>query len=264
MFLAINGIEFPAAVQTLTEPPRLIGSTSVADDGSAVRSEQATKLDFDFDSVPMSSADAHAWANLIRGHGHRFGFETFYAASGLGPVAGYVGATLVTTHPKFGTKNLSLAATTGTISFAAALGAAWSIGVWRYESAAWHHYFARSTEAGTGGWYDGVWNAGLTYAWLTVASGTATIANTSGAAVEYDDLVLLPFVVPTSWPTVWGVSAVAFSDLARLNVTGDAVAEGGTRVMVGGTGTIKVLASKLEGVAFSAANRVLPIQLAAA
>ena len=260
-FLAINGIEFPAEVQTLMEPPRLIGSTSVADDGSAVRSEQGTKLDFEFNSLPMSAADAHAWANLIRGHGHRFGFETFYAASGLGPVAGYVGATLITTHPKFGTKNLNLAATTGTISFAAALGSFWTVLVWRYESAAWHHYTVNS--AGQK-WVDGVRNDAATTTWLSVTSGTATIANTSGAAVEYDELVLLPFVTPTSWPEVWGVSAVAFSDLARLNVTGDAVAESGTRVMIGGTGSIKVLASKLDGAAWSAANRVLPIQLAAA
>jgi len=36
--------------------------------------------------------------------------------------------------------------------------------------------------------------------WLSVASGTATIVNATGAAVDYDDLVLLPFLPIVTWP----------------------------------------------------------------
>ena len=232
-FLLVNGVELgdlisePSGVQ---EGRREIGETTPAYDGTLRKSRQSIKHDLEFETTPMLSATALAWESLIRGLGEKWSFDTdLYGSKGLGPTAGYV-ASRTTSGPKFGAGELSVTATTGTISFAASLGSNWTAAFWRYESAAWHHYVI--TSAATK-WYDGVSDDAHATTWFAVASGTATITNTTGAAVLYDDLVLLPFLPVSTWPTVWGVAASAFSLLPRLTLSGDAIPEASTRTVIG-------------------------------
>ena len=232
-FLTVNAIELgdsiaePAGVK---EGRREIGETSAAYNGTLRKSRQSIKNDLEFETVPMLSATALAWESLIRGLGEHWSFDSdLYGSKGLGPTAGY-DASRTTSGPKFGAGELSVTGVTGTISFAAALGSNWTACVWRYESAAWHHYVI--TSAGTK-WYDGVSDDAHSTIWFEVASGTATISNTAGAAVLYDDLVLLPFLPVSTWPTVWGVATSAFSALPKLTIAGDAVPEATTRTVMG-------------------------------
>jgi len=100
-FLLVNGLEVPVAIDSLTEPCRLIGDTSEADDGTLRKSEQAIKLDFDFSTTPLSPADARAWACLLRGLGDVWSFDShLYSSKGVPPSAG--NGTQVAGTPKFG------------------------------------------------------------------------------------------------------------------------------------------------------------------
>lgn len=228
--LVIAGITFPGAADSGSESEREVGSTTPAFDGTLRRSRLSVKLDMRCETTPQTLASAAAWSSLIRGLGEVWSFDSsLYSASGLGPYGSPV-YTLASTHPKFGAKNLSLNADTGTLSYAPTFGTDWAVMVWRYETNVWIHYTAYSDGKK---WVDGVRNDAATTTFLSVAAGLVTLANTSGSAVEYDDLVFLPFLPPTTWPPVWGVAAVAFSPLPRLNVTGSAITEGGARMMLG-------------------------------
>lgn len=232
-FLTVNGVELGGSISEprgIAESRREIGESTNAFDGTLRKSRQSIKHDLEFETTPMTSANALAWESLIRGLGEVWSFDSsLYGSKGLGPTAGYT-ASRTTSGPKFGAGELSVDATTGSISFAASLGSNWTAAFWRYESAAWHHYVI--TSAGTK-WYDGVSDDGHSTTWFSVSSGTATIANTTGAAVLYDDLVLLPFLPISTWPTVWGVASSAFSLLPKLTIAGDAIPEATSRSVMG-------------------------------
>jgi len=231
-WLTVNGVELGGSIQegSAQETRREIGDTTPAYDGTLRKSRLSVKRDLEFETTPMTSANALAWESYLRGLGERWSFDTsLYGSKGLGPVAGYA-ATNPAGTPKFGAAILRVTATTGAISYAAALGSNWTAMFWRYETAVWHHYTVLSDGKK---WYDGVRNDALSTTWFSVASGTATITNTTGSAVDYDDLVLLPFLVPADWPPVFGVASSAFSNLPSLTLAGDIIPEATTRSALG-------------------------------
>lgn len=239
--LLINGLGLSAIMATASEPKserRDIGDDAVASDGTTRVTRQTSKVDLSFTSTQLTNGDAFAWQSLICGEGEVFPFDaSLYGSKGLGPSAS-TAATLVSSHPKFGAKNLQLGATTGTITFSAAalnIFAAYvghTVMVWRYESAAWHHYVVRSD--GTI-WKDGSTAGSPTATWLTVntTTGDVTIANTSGSAVEYDDLVVLPFQVLDAWPGTFAAATRAFPGLPMVELSGDLVPEQSYRQALG-------------------------------
>lgn len=258
-FLAINGLTVPIAVNSFDETPREIGGMEAAYDGTARLSRQSTKHDCAFEMTPQASADALAWESLIRGLGQQWSFlSSLYGTKGLGPTAGYV-ATQTATGGKFAGR-LTVTATTGAISYAAALGSNWAAMFWRFESAAWHHHIILSS--GTK-YLDGVVSVAST-SYFAVASGTATITNVTGSDVDYSDLVLLPYLPISTWPATWGIAAAAFSSLPLLNVTGDAVPETTTRSMLGKVSKSELLPAVVAGASFKANVRRLSVELSEA
>jgi hypothetical protein len=255
-FLTINGIEIPVREGTLDETIREIGATTPAFDGTMRRTRQAVKHDLEFKTTPLEATEAYAWDSLIRGLGHHWSFDSsLYSSKGLGPDAGYV-ATQSGAGGKF-TGRLSVTATTGTITFSNAWsGGAWTYMVWRFESGAWHHYTADSTGRK---WLDGVRNDAAVTTWASLPSGTITLANTTGSAVLYDDLVVVPYLLPTTWPPIFGVAAVAFSDLSRLTLAGDALPEATSRTVQGDASATFVKA--VIGGSFRTNGRVLSVKL---
>lgn len=246
--LLVNGISAAAIIAAGDEPKgarRDVGDSGQAVDGTTRVSRRARKVDLSFKSQPLADADAAMWEAFLVGDGEAWNFDvSLYGSKGRGPSAS-TAATLVSTHPKFGAKNLNLGATTGTITYAAAalnLFAAYvgyTVMFWRYESAAWHHYVVRSDGAK---WKDGVRNDAASTTFLTVntTTGDVTIANATGSAVEYDDLVVLPFLVDDLWPQTFAAATAAYSSLPYLNLTGDLVREQATRVAVGEVSTTHV------------------------
>jgi hypothetical protein len=239
--LLINGINVGPLISAGEEPRgvrRDIGDVGQAVDGTSRVSRRARKNDLEFKSPAIDDDEANVWEQFVTGMGEVWNFDvSLYGSKGLGPSASVL-ATLVTSHPKFGAKNLSLGATTGSITYAAAalniFGAyeGHTVMVWRYESSAWHHYVVRSD--GTI-WRDGTTAGSPSASWLSVntSTGNVVIANTSGGAVEYDDLVVLPFQVFDEWPKVFAAATAAFSQLPFLNLSGDLVKEQAVRSVLG-------------------------------
>lgn len=252
-FLTINGVALSAAVDSFEEQPREIGERDTSFNGTGVVSRQTTKRDVSFDTTVLTPTEGRAWDKLLRGEGHVWSFDSsFYSSKGLGPNAGYV-ATQSGSSGKF-TGHLSVSATTGTITFATQLGTTWALMYWRFESAAWHHHIINSDGVK---YLDGVVDVGAT-TYIAVSGGSVTITNATGSPVLYDDLVVVPFVVPAAWAAVWGVAATAFPSLPRLSVAGDFDPE--ARTMLG-----EVTSGKLQpatiGSTFYAATRKLKVAL---
>ncbi len=256
-FLTVNGIPSTCAEDSLTETLREIGSTAAAFDGTITKTRQSTKTDLKFGTIPLSSADALAWSNLLRGKGETWSFTSHvYGSKGLGAssLANYsVGA-----GGKFG-NGLALGSGTGTASFVAVLGSIWTAAFWlSVNGAASDHYIIDSTGRK---WFNGVRNdATSTSAFFAVTAGTAVLTNASGFTNVYDDLVLLPYLVPTSWPEVWGIATTASSSLPSLTIAGDIVSEASTRTCLGSVESTKPLRGTLSGVT-AATHRVLDVAL---
>ncbi len=249
-FLAINGVELRVAVDSFSEKPREIGEHDTSFNGTGVVSRQGTKRDCAFETVLFTPTEGRAWDKLLRGEGHVWSFDSsFYSSKGLGPNAGYV-ATILAGSAKFGASQLSLTATTGTITFATQLGSTWSLMFWRYESGAWHHYIICSD---TTEYYDGAAGAYAT-TWIAVSGGSVTITNATGSAVLYDDLVVLPFVVPATWAAIWGVAATAFPSLPSLSAAGDFDPE--ARTVKGMVSSGKLQPAVISGVLYAAVRKL--------
>lgn len=236
--LALHGINLGSIMAANAEPKitvRDIGDTSVAVDGTSRLTRSATKYDTTFKSIPLTRTDANAWRSLIRGEGDCWSFDAnLYSGKGQGPSAS-TNVTQSAGSAKYGAGKLSVGATTGTVTYPSAVNAfglntLWTVGVWRFESAAWHHYVVRSD--GTK-WLDGVVDGAAVTTWLTVGSGNVTIANATGSPVLYDDLVVLPFEVLDAWPAQWFAAGVAFGAPPVLPLTGDLVHEQASRAVIG-------------------------------
>lgn len=245
--LSINNIVLSAIIAAGEEPKgsrRDIGGESVATDGTTIITRSSRKRDLSFRTIYLSEGDAHAWESLLIGEGEVWNFDTsLYGSKGMGPSAS-VGATIVGSATKFGAGKLNLAATTGSISFSFPTinlfngsQILWTASVWRSTDSGvtWTNYIVRGTAfAQVAKWVDGVRNDGAVTTWLTVGTdGKVTIANTSGSAVQYDDLVVLPYWVLDAWPPGFGTSNRAWPPLPFLEVSGSWVTEQAFRRVFG-------------------------------
>lgn len=239
MKLALNGINLGALILASDEPReslRDVGDTSVAADGSTRISRRRRKRDIAFRTVPLTNAQAHAWLCLLTGEGEAWSFDSsVYGSKGTGPSA-ITNTSQGAPSPKYGSGRLSVGATTGSITYGGVAvngwggSSDWTVMLWRYEGAAWVHYVVRSDGAK---WVNGVRTDGASTTWLTVSAGNVTIANTTGAAVLYDDLVVLPFLVLDDWPAQVFAAGAAYGSLPVGRVTGDLVTEASSREVLG-------------------------------
>lgn len=226
-FLTVNKIAISVANESAqVEEQEHGGARSRAHDGTLRSFVQAFKRAWSVETPIETQANLEAIKALARGRGHHWNFDAdLYSDKGLNGSAN-TGTTQTAGSAKFGAGKMTVGATTGTITFAANLGTRWTVMVWRYEGAAWVHYIVTYDGTTTKKWVDGVSNDGASTTWLSVSGGSATIANTTGAAVHYDDLVLLDYVMPTGWAATWGVLTAAFSALPVLSVDGDLIPNG--------------------------------------
>lgn len=266
-WLAINGLNVGSLALVGEKPKgerRDIGDMSPAGDGSMSVTRQTRKRDLKFTTRPLTGGDAHAWESLLIGEGERWNFDANeYGSKGTGPVAGSF--SIVASAGKFGAGFLRLPATTGSMTFAAVVTnlfggtADWTVMIWRFETGAWHHYIVRSD---TAKWVDGARNDAASTTWLTVVGGNVILANASGSAVDYDDLVCLPFKIVDSWAPVFGTSTSSFSALPYLNATGNLVNEQPTRRVLGMVSETVLVAS--SGGSRQADMKQLEVELKAA
>lgn len=220
-FLRLNGIPVPVLDGSAKlRAPEELGQSERAVDGSLRIHRRAIKQPWDFSIAHQVAATALAFRDLLLGKGQTWGFDSnLYGSKGTGPSAAtnaVQGATA-----KYGAGGCTLTATSGTITWIALpllSGGPWTVSVWRKVGAgAWVHYL--KTSAGSV-WTDGVLTGSTAWLTVTTAAGAVKIDADAASTTHIDDLVVLPYAVPSDWPASIHGYGAAFSPLARLYADG--------------------------------------------
>jgi hypothetical protein len=260
--LVINGLTFPGKKDSFEESIREVGSTSPAADGTMRKSRIALKTDLKGEATVQDKSVAASWANLIRGLGHRFSYDTsLYSADGFIPST-FTGCSVDAAEKKYGAA--SMAITNGN---SAVYSDWWTVGatalLWRQTaSAGGFTHFIVTYDGSTHNYWQGsgVKTAGAPGAWVTLASNDIVLTG-DGATRWYDDLVLLPYVIPDAWASsifTWRNTTV-WSNLPHLIISGDNVQEATTRTVLGSASTKLVTATVAS--TRSGAHRNVSIEL---
>jgi hypothetical protein len=176
--------------------------------------------------LPISEAEA--WRSFLEGEGHVFSGTTSASSKGLTPSSA-TGWSFNDTGAYGGTGGF-LSTGAGTISWPTALSGAWTFLVQINLSGTWVHYISCSDGRK---WADGVRNDALsTFDTAIGVSSGSMFATAALAGLRMDDLVLLPFSIPTDWaPSLFTFhDAQAFAPLPRITAGGDVY--GGTATAV--------------------------------
>lgn len=236
--LLVNNIPFPAADGGLETSLREIGAVGQAFDGSLRRTRSAIKRDLSVASVLLPASEALAWQRLLEGEGELWTFDAgFFGSKGTGPTGSIEAAAIVPGEGRFGAAALRVALG-DTVSYAGLYAAGYTAILWRRPAggagATWAHWVVRSDGAR---WRDGATTTDPAPPVFAASGGGVTITGSGeGTAVYVDELVVLPFLVPDSWPAaIYGLAALGrtFSSLPRLVLSGTAILEGGTRTVLG-------------------------------
>lgn len=221
-FLVVNGITFPADSATGNRKPSIIGDRKRAYLGSMRSSQTVIKRTWDVSLKPAIQSDADAYEGLIQGLGHSWSFDVdlYSDKKGLGKKAQTGTVTPAVAGGKFGNK-VQIAALSN-VTWAAGLPTtSYTVMVWRLETAVWHHYVVRKNGGTTNKWKDGASNDGVATTWLTVnGSGDVVLGDVAVGPDDFDDLVALPYVIPSSWPAAIFAAGVAWQPLPELGVSG--------------------------------------------
>jgi len=218
-FVLINNYAVPVGVDDASEVQTSIGDSDRTVGGAMIRSIRATKRTWTITTPPLAPALADAIKHLLAGDGdvwhfNESGSDWQWSVKGVGKASGS-GTSLVA--GKFG-RGVRIAAA-GQVTFTTNTGAVWSVMLYYYTGGAWHHYIVRSDGAK---WVDGVSNNAASTPFIANTSTTTTLGD-SGAAgnQDFDDMVVLPYLVHAGMAAAFGTSAYAFSDLPNLNLRGD-------------------------------------------
>lgn len=241
-FLRLNNIAIPVAAGSASRSVDEVGDRSRAASGSMRVSRRALKDSYAGSTVPKAAETAEVYRDLILGLGHRWSFDShLYSSKGLGPADTHGTVTAETSgvsggrFPYDGVNGgvLRLANPGDYIEYRPTTddSAAWTVMVSREESSVWVNYILSSAQAG--GWVDGVLDPLLdTSAWLVVSvvtdrANSILITNESSNS-DFDELVFLPFAIPSSWPI--DIHDLAWSDLPKLRAEGDWIRRGSAQV----------------------------------
>jgi hypothetical protein len=222
--LTIGGVTVPALARNAKGRPVNVEDWDKAFDGTPRGVIRSSKRSWELQLVPKAQTLAYAFAQLLKGEGHAWSFDSDLASSrGLWPNAGH-SATIVASG-RYGSR---MHVPTGTsITYGANLGSNWTLAVWRLENAAWNHYIITS---GGHKWQNGFRQDGLNTIWLGVSSGSVTISGTTAVTTneDFDDLRALPYVIDDSWGSqIYAEDGVrAISALPILSAGGSLIVNG--------------------------------------
>lgn len=201
--LLINGIDIPVSSSSWEEENNEIGERQRSLSGSVIDTIRARFDSWKGESITTDPVQARALRGLLNGSGHGWSFDVdLYSTKGLGPEAGHNGA-VSASSPKYGAKRLEVT-TSGSIAWNLGITAsiAWTVSLWRIESSVWHHYVINYMGQK---WKDGARNDGLSVTFIAVNSTVSgcVVLNGGGSAAEYyDDLIVVPYTMPTDWPGI--------------------------------------------------------------
>lgn len=292
--VTINGVPWPMAVDSVDEQPEDIGEhTARSLNGNGTATRIARKRRWAGRSTFHAAAEGEAWRRFVEGEGQSWTFASGNAisAKGLGPSSGSftVSASdgvhgLGKVTPASGNSvGFTLAKRLGVAGgWAATKG--WTILVWKRlsvgdggDGTAYHHFVisgavgvtrgASANPVGVSQWRGGVAGNYSVGNWLSVGTTTALWGYSNAgaaAAYAYSGLVVLPFVIPSSWVASLAAFHAASSWSAvpgAVRLGGDVVADAGGPVDV--IGRVKRLPQRslvLNGTRVSNA-RILELEL---
>lgn len=232
--LAVNGIELPISVDTLSCSLEEVGESKRMEDGSLVVDRRAEKRVYDFELSPMPAAAALFLRDVLLGRGDVWAFDSHLYSSRGQPVAGT--GYLDSTHVQFGAESLRVdgsAGQTATWPFTTGLGV--TVFAWGYDSA-WALRVASFREGSSAPDFTADVSSGgvvtapgdwATY-WDIASAGVLRVA--PGVDVWLDDVWVIPRAlvgVPAATRDAWlaGIAALALpkGPAPRLTVTGDVI-----------------------------------------
>lgn len=192
----------------------------------------------DFATTVQEGANAEALKGLVEGQGLHWSFDAgFHSDFGVLPAAiGTCSIVSTSPAPKFGNNYLRIPSASS-ISWTFILDGIHrrcSVVLWYYLSAAWHqHIITFTDDARVTHWRDGVTtgtpfgvsvlsvpNADRTVTWTITLTG---VNPTTGANLQadLDDLVFVPYHIPSSWVAALYARTRAFSALPYLELSGE-------------------------------------------
>lgn len=227
--LKLNGIVVPVLDGTAKHEPVELGDDDErAEDESLIVERRAIKERYGLVIAHRTNAHALAWRDLILGKGHYWSFDDttkgLYSSKGLGPTGSVTGVTLQTTSPYLGAGRVKIALGTNSLSYAMGAQPALTAMVARNVNGfGWNHYIKDS--AGNV-WTDGVLVGSAPFVTLTAGTGTVKLDGDATFDTFFDELVLLPFLLPSDWPAqmyAWNNSGKQWSPLELLTATGELI-----------------------------------------
>lgn len=191
----------------------------------------------DFESTIIDGETAEAFKGLIDGLGLHWGFDDgFHSDHGVMPTSLGTSSLVASVPPKFGANSLRVPSAT-TIQWQFVLDGVHrrcSVILWYYLSAAWHqHIITFTDDARVTHWRDGVTtgtpygvtvasvvNADRTVSWTLTLTGVNPTTG-ANAQADFDDLVFVPYHIPSTWVAALYARTRAFSALPYLELSGE-------------------------------------------
>lgn len=229
-FATINGWALPVLEDGVDDGEEVVGDVGNTFAGGTMTAIRKRKNEIDVDIAPVNQEDGWGIRGLAKGAGHRWSFDDAatggvdrwkYSSRGLPLATGTLLRSTTTPSPKFGTAYGEIAAA-GVVTWNTGYTGDTTLMVWFYTSAAWHHYIVKSDGKK---WVDGVRNDAASTPFIAIsAGGIVTLGDAaSGVDQQFDDLVVLNFLITTGMAVAFGTATLAFSDLPKLHLGGDVV-----------------------------------------
>lgn len=221
-FLKLNEFTVSVKADSAGQSNVEYGSFGYSYSGLPIKNVRAVKREWSLNTTLMLPADARTLIGLLLGHGHHWSFDNAtyfkYSSKGLGPTTGTTAyLARQTTSIKYGTASADITANQ-LVQWNTNYTNDWTIMVWRKSGGNTNHYIVNSNGQK---WVDGVRNDAAATAFITMSSGNVRLGDvTVGSTQQFDDLVVVPFIISPNFCEVFGVNTQAFSDLPKLNATG--------------------------------------------
>jgi hypothetical protein len=236
-FLSINGIDLSSYLRiqgTKRPEPILVGENRRAFDGSIRRDVLARKPRWRFRTKPLTQQESDAIVNLVEGLGDVLAMEDRYTSKGFF-VFDFDGGDVYAAGKYGNALNWMDPDPAHYIEYdSPILVGSPSIWGWRYNGATWDHYIRRYSD-------NACWKNGVTLAlgsWpvdVTVDTSLGRIRFTGDTATPFDDWVIFPSAIPTTWAAdIYAEhNARAWTAGPKRRVTGDAMPGAVARTMRG-------------------------------
>ncbi|AGC44585.1 hypothetical protein MYSTI_03273 [Myxococcus stipitatus DSM 14675] len=216
--LTLSGIPLPVlADRGLTYTPTLLGEHRRAFSGWLRTSERREVITYAGNTGPLSQEEARAYRGLLKGEGHVWNFDVGMRSNTFLLPSGTVGTMSVWAGGRFGAcLRMSVSSS---ITLPVALGPRWTVAYWwKLEGTAhWTHFVHRSGHLiASNGQGDAVPSSegalvvddagalpGGDVTLRILPRSAGGLFNPNNAALLVDDVVVLPWVMPSSWLSPW-------------------------------------------------------------